>query len=114
MSLKPTIFGFLALAIFLGTIATAQTAGLWSTSGKVTTSGEKVAPTGASVEEIKGWMTLGDIAKAYNVSVAEIAQTFALPAEQATPDKPLKELESETFSVTNLRQWLAERQAQAP
>jgi hypothetical protein len=111
MRINSYVYGFLAVALFLGVIFAADALGMWSTSGKVTSTGEKVTATGANVDEIKGWMLLGDIAKAYNVSVAEIATAFDLPAD-VSPDKAIKDLESAKFSVTNLRTWLKERQTQ--
>jgi hypothetical protein len=86
----------------------AKAAGVWSVSGKLTSTGEKVQPTGTNVDQIKGWMTLDDVSSAYQVPVAEIVAAFELP-----PDTPgttqLKSLESPTFSVTNLRKWLIRR-----
>ena len=111
MRLNPYIFGVLALVIFLGTVAAAQIGGYWSVSGKVTGSGEKVAPTGANVDEIKGWMTIGDVATAYQVPLAELLTAFNLPPD-TPPTKQLKELESGTFSVTALRAWLKQRLGQ--
>ena len=108
MRLNPVVYGIIVVSLFLGTIYIAQAAGLWSVSGKVTATGEKVQPTGTNVEEIKGWMTLGDIATAYKVPVGEILGTFSLPAD-TPPTKQIKELESDTFSPTNLRTWLQER-----
>lgn len=67
--------------------------------------------TGANPDEIKGWMTLDDVAKAYNVPVAEILAAFDLPAD--TPGTAqIKSLESETFSTANLRTWLKARLGQ--
>ncbi|MCW5848492.1 MAG: hypothetical protein KIT87_00125 [Anaerolineae bacterium] len=108
MRLNPYVYGVLVLALFLGSIGVAQSAGWWSTSGKVTASGERVAPTGANVDEIKGWMTLGDVSKAYGVSVEAIVTEFKLPAD-TTSAAQLKNLESSTFSVTALRDWLRQR-----
>jgi hypothetical protein len=109
MKVKPIVFGVLILALFFGVLGGAKAAGVWSVSGKLAASGEKVAPTGASVDEIKGWMTLGDVTKAYNVPLADIVAAFELPAD--TPESAqLKTLESEKFSVTALRTWISERQ----
>ena len=110
MRVNSYLYGFLAVALFLGVVFASNAAGIWSTSGKVTSTGEKVTATGASVDEIKGWMTLGEVAKAYNAPISEIAAAFELPAD-VSPEKAIKDLESAKFSVTNLRTWLSERQA---
>lgn len=108
MKLNPYVYGLLVLVIFLGTIGVAQAGGFWSVSGKVSASGQKVEPTGADAQEIKGWMTLDSVATAYKVPVADIIIAFDLP-EETIGDTPLKDLESEEFSVTKLRTWLSER-----
>lgn len=113
MKLHPIVFGVLALAIFLGTILTAQANGIWSVSGKVSSSGEKVTPTGADPDEIKGWMTIGDIATAYGFSMDELGRQFTLPPD-FDPSKQIKEMESEEFSPGSLKEWLQERISQAP
>lgn len=108
MRVNPFIYGALILVLFFGVIGGAKAAGVWSVSGKLTSSGEKVAPTGANVDEIKGWMTLDDVATAYKAPVAEILAAFDLPAD--TPGTTqIKSLESDTFSTANLRAWLKER-----
>jgi hypothetical protein len=111
MKLNPWIFAVLVVVIFMGTIGGAKAMGAWSISGKVSTTGEKVLPTGTNVDDIKGWMTLQDVSAAYKVPVAEILAAFALPAD--TPaSTAIKDLESEDFSTTNLRTWLKQRLAQ--
>ncbi|MEJ5199236.1 MAG: hypothetical protein WHX53_09960 [Anaerolineae bacterium] len=111
MKVNPFVYGALILVLFFGVIGGAKAAGVWSVSGKLTSSGEKVLPTGTNPDEIKGWMTLNDVAKAYNVSVAEILAHFNLPAD--TPGSAqIKSLESDTFSTSNLRTWLKERLGQ--
>ncbi len=113
MRLNPIVYAVVVVGLFLGIIYTAQAAGFWSVSGKVTSGGEKVQPSGTNVEEIKGWMTLGDIAAAYQVPVEEIVKAFNLPAD-TPPTKQIKELESATFSPSNLRPWLQERMTKTP
>lgn len=108
MRVNPFVYGLLALAIFLGVIQGAQAAGIWSVSGKASASGGKIVPTGANVEEIKGWMTLGDIATAYNVPIEEIIKAFDLPASTGASTQ-VKSLEGGAFSVNELRTWLAAR-----
>lgn len=108
MKVNPFLYGILILVLFFSLIGGAKAAGIWSVSGKLTASGEKLAPTGANPDEIKGWMTLADISAAYNVPVAEILAEFSLPAD--TPaDAQVKTLESDAFSPDNLRAWLKAR-----
>jgi hypothetical protein len=111
MKVNPFVYGIIVLVLFFGILSGAKAMGVWSVSGKLTSSGEKVAPTGQSVDEIKGWMTLGDVTKAYNVPLAGIIAEFELPAD-TQESAQLKELESEKFSVTALRTWITEQQAQ--
>ena len=108
MRINPFIFGVFVLVIFLGTILGFQAAGIWSISGKVSASGEAVQPEASDVESIKGWMTLEQISTTYNVSVPEILEQFELPTDTA-PSTAIKDLETEAFSVTNLRTWLESR-----
>jgi hypothetical protein len=108
MKIKPFVYGVLVLVLFFGIIGGAKAAGMWAVSGKMTGTGERVQPTGANVEEIKGWMTLDDVSSAYKVPVTEILAAFELPSD--TPGSAqLKSLESPTFSVRDLRGWLAAR-----
>ena len=111
MKVNPFVYGVIVLVLFFGILGGAKAVGVWSVSGKLTSSGEKVAPTGQSVDEIKGWMTLADVTKAYNVPLAAIVAEFELPADTQASTQ-LKSLESEKFSVTALRTWIAEQQAQ--
>ena len=109
MKVNPFVYGIIILAVFFGVLGGAKAAGVWSVSAKVTSTGERAAPTGQSVDEIKGWMTLAEVTKAYNVSLADVITEFGLPAD--TPETAaLKDLESEKFSVTNLRAWITARQ----
>ena len=111
MKINPFIYGMVVLVAFFGVIGVAKATGNWSVSGKITTTGEKVMPAGANPDELKGWMTLADVSKAYNIPLAEIIAQFNLPAD--TPEsKQVKELESDTFSVTGLRTWVKTKMAQ--
>jgi hypothetical protein len=108
MRIHPFIYGVLVLAVFLGTIFGFQAAGFWSVSGKVTASGDAVQPSAVDVNTIKGWMTLEQITNAYGVPQAELLEQFDLPRD--TPaSTAIKELESDLFSVTKLRDWLQDQ-----
>jgi hypothetical protein len=111
MKVNPFIYGALVLALFFGVIGGAKAAGVWSVSGKLSSTGEKVLPTGTNVDEIKGWMTLNDVSAAYKAPVADILAEFKLPADTSGTTQ-IKSLESDTFSTTNLRTWLKARLGQ--
>lgn len=108
MRINPFLYGVLVLGVFLGVIYGFRWAGVWSISGKVDAQGERMAPAADNVETIKGWMTIGEIAAVYNVPLPEMLAQFQLPGD--TPaETAVKDLESETFSVSGLRDWLQTR-----
>jgi hypothetical protein len=109
MKINPFVYGVLVLVVFLGVIFGFQGAGIWSTSGKVSGSGERIEPSAADVNSIKGWMTLEQISTTFNVPVADIISAFNLSVD--TPaSTALKDLESDAFDIPALRTWLQERQ----
>jgi len=108
MTIKPFVFGILVLVIFEGLILGFQRAGYWSVSGKVTSEGKAVQPSAGDVDSIKGWMTLEQVSTAFAVPLNELLAAFNLPAD--TPaTTAVKDLESETFSVEDLREGLLTR-----
>jgi hypothetical protein len=110
MKVNPFVYGIMVLVVFLGVILSAQQLGIWSTSGKVTSSGQTVQPSSADVSSVKGWMTLEQVSTTFNIPVPEILSAFDLPAD--TPGStPLKDLESTTFDIPALRIWLGDRNA---
>lgn len=105
MTIKPFLFGIVVLVIFVGLILGFQRAGYWSVSGKITSDGQAVQPDAGEVDSIKGWMTLEQVSTAYEVPLNQILMAFGLPAD--TPaSTAVKDLESDTFSVEGLREWL--------
>ena len=111
--IPPLAYGILVIAVFVGVIGAGMAGGTFQTSGRTTASGDQVAPLGETVTEIKGWMALGDVATAWKVPLPEILAAFALPADTSA-STALKDLESDLFSVTALRDWLDARATQAP
>lgn len=109
MRINPFIYGIVVLGIFFGVILGFQSAGIWSVSGKVTASGEAVQPSAADVNSIKGWMTLEQITTTYQIPLVDLLKQFELPADTSA-STAIKDLENESFSVTNLRNWLQTRQ----
>ena len=105
MRINPFIYGVLVMTLFFGIILGFQSAGIWSISGKVDASGEPIQPSAADVDTIKGWMTLEQIASVYSVSLTDLLKQFNLPADTPAATA-IKDLESDTFEVTALRDWL--------
>ncbi len=108
MKVNPFLYGLLVLGVFMGIILGAQHLGLWSTSGKVDSSGQAIQPSAADVNSIKGWMTLEQVSATFRVPASEILSAFNLPADTPT-STPLKDLESDQFSIPALRSWLEAR-----
>jgi len=111
--IPPVAYGLLVVAVFAGVIGIGMASGTFQTSGKTTAGGGRVAPQGETVTEIKGWMAIGDVADAWAVPLPELLTAFALPADTA-PSTALKDLESDLFSVTALRDWLGAREPRTP
>lgn len=105
-------YAALVLLLFFGTIQIARQAGLWSVSGKYTPEGKPVQLTGADPAEVKGWMSIQAVLDAYHVDKDALYAEFAIPAD-VPASAALKELEeiAPDFSVTALREWLAEQAA---
>lgn len=111
--LPAALYGALVVAVFAGVIGASAATGVWQTSGRTTAGGGSVTLTGTSTAEIKGWMTIGSVSESFGIPLDEILAAFAL--DPATPpETALKDLESDLFSVTALRDWIDLRPAQAP
>jgi hypothetical protein len=108
MKINPFVYGLLVTAVFFGTIGGFQLAGIWSTSGKVNGAGQAIQPDAGDVNSIKGWMTLEQVMTTFNVPLEELQAAFSLPTD-VDPQTAIKDLESETFTVTTLKAWLETR-----
>jgi hypothetical protein len=106
--IPPVAYGLLVVVVFAGVIGIGMASGTFQTTGRTTAGGERVAPQGESVTEIKGWMAIGDVASAWSVPLPEILAAFDLPAD-TPPATALRDLESDQFSVPALRDWLGAR-----
>ena len=111
--IPPVAYGLLVVAVFAGVIGIGMASGTFQTTGRTTAGGERVAPQGETVSEIKGWMAIGDVASAWNAPLPEILVAFQLPAG-TPPGAALKDLESDLFSVSALRDWLEVRGGSTP
>jgi len=108
MRINPIVYGVIVLTVFFGIILGFQVVGVWSISGKVSASGDQVEPSAEDVNSIKGWMTLEQITTTFNVPLADLLKQFDLPSD-TPPTTAIKDLETDLFSVTNLRTWLQNR-----
>jgi hypothetical protein len=81
-------------------------------TGEAANEGKPVELTGADPAEIKGWMTTQQVLDAYPVDQSALYERFGIP-DAVPPSTPLKELEgvAESFSVSELRAWVAEQGA---
>ncbi len=112
ITIHPLLYVGLGLAVFLAPIPVSQAAGFWTTSGKVTGTGQAVVATGQDPAEVRGWMTIQMILDAYAVPQAELYAAFGIPSD--TPAfATLSSLETVApgFSTASLRTWLADRKA---
>lgn len=109
MRIHPFFIPAFTIGLLVGTVAVAQAAGQWSTSGR--TAADLTALTPA---DLKGWMTLQQVAEGLGLEVAELYAVAAIPAE-IPPATALKDLEAliPGFEVSALRDQLAVWQAGA-
>lgn len=93
---------FAILALLL-TVWIAQVTGQWITSGKQLVDVENLT----STEDIRGWMTLQQVADGFGLDVAELYELLSIP-EQTPPSTALKEMEGVVpdFEVTVVRDLL--------
>ncbi len=111
MKINPFVYGILVISVFLGVIYGLRAVGVWSISDKIDGEGKAIQPSAADVNTIKGWMPLEQVSTTFGIPVADILSAFNLPAD--TPaSMPLNDLESETFDMLLLRDWLAEQTQQ--
>ena len=90
----------LVLTALLGSVLVAQATNTWSVSGKDSIDVSQLS----SSEEIRGWMTLQQVADGFQVPVEVLLAQIGAPAD-ATAETPLKDLEKvvEGFEITALR-----------
>ena len=109
--LHPFLYAALGLLLLFGTIQVSKGIGFWTTSGRVTGTGQPVVLTGNDPLEIKGWMTIEQVAEAYRVPPAELKANAGIPP--SVPDATaLRDIErlAPGFSAQRVRNWLLARQ----
>lgn len=101
MQLKPRTAAIIILGLFWGIIGLSMVTGTWQTKA---TEEEIVVE---SSSDIKGWMTLADVSKYFELPVPELVKALELPADVET-NQPLKEIAEENGKeVDDLREVLA-------
>ncbi len=104
------LVGVLSVALVVGTVKAAQAVGFWQTSGKLDAKGNAIVATGKDPSEIRGWMTMSEVLKAYNLTKDEVYAAFSIPTT-VTEATALKDIESlaPAFSPANLRDWITKK-----
>jgi hypothetical protein len=102
MRVNPLLVPILFVAAFLGAVVIAQSAGLWSTSGRASANLDQLAPA-----DVKGWMTLQQVADSFGLSQTELYALVNIPAD-VPATTALKDVEklAPGFEVSALREAL--------
>jgi len=100
MSVNRYLLPIVVISTLLGTVLGSQVLGWWSTSGRTSVDLDQLSP-----DEIKGWMTLQQVADGLSLSLGEVYQIGGIPAA-VPPETALKDLE-EIIEVSALRDGLA-------
>ena len=111
MKVNKWLLPILALVLLLGTVGIAQAAGWWVVSGR-----EMVDLTQlTSGDEVKGWMTLQQVADGTGIETAALLAKLGLPADMP-PATVLKDIEGivEGFEITAVRTVVDEALGLAP
>ena len=109
--IHPYLYAALGLLLLFGTIQLSKEIGFWTTSGRVTGTGQPVVLTGNDPLEIKGWMTIEQVATAYQVTPNELKSATGIAAD--VPDSTaLRDVErlAPGFSAQRVRDWLLAHQ----
>lgn len=111
MRVNKYLLPLLVGAALLGSVGMAQAMGLWEVSGK-----QAIAPGGlTSSEDVRGWMTLQQVADGYGLSLADLYRLAGVPPE-VPPETALKDLESmlADFETSAVREALGIYLGEAP
>ncbi len=99
MRVNRYLMPLIVLVGLLGTVIVAQALGLWATSGRASVNLDSLTPA-----DIKGWMTLQQVADGLGVPLAEVYAAGGVPAD-IPPTTALKDLEAlvEGFETSAVR-----------
>lgn len=100
MRVNKWLLPILALVLLLGTVGIAQAAGWWVVSGREMVDLTQLTSGG----EVKGWMTLQQVADGTGIEAAALVAKLGLPAD-LPPETVLKDIEGivEGFEITAVR-----------
>ena len=120
------VFAITAIALAATVVLTANAAGWWATSGRAaltasgaaTVDGEsagdgsgKAPLTTSDPGDVKGWMTVVEVAAAFHIDPTELYAEFGIASDTPTTTA-LKDLEGQPgaeFEIQALRDWLTAR-----
>jgi len=105
MRVNKYLLPILMAAALLGSVGVAQATGAWEVSGK-----QEISLGGlTSSEEVRGWMTLQQVADGYGLEVEDLYVLLHLPSDLPA-ETPLKELEGliPDFETTTVRDVIAD------
>ena len=107
MRVRPFFVPVVLILALLGTIFVAQSAGIWSISGRTEVKEQLLAPA-----DIKGWMTLQQVIDGMGVSQAELYRVIGLSEDMPT-STALKDVEGIVpgFEIAALRDALTAKLA---
>lgn len=93
----------LGVGVIVLSVAVAMAAGAWVSTGREEIARKTVAKT-LAVEDIKGWMTIREVAELYRVDEGELRRAVGIPVS-VPASTPLRELEQtvEGFEVDEVR-----------
>ena len=111
MRVNKWLLPILALVLILGTVGIAQAAGWWVVSGREMVDLAQLT----SGDEVKGWMTLQQVADGTGIETAALLAKLGLPAD-LPPATVLKDIEGivEGFEITAVRTVVDEALGLAP
>lgn len=111
MRVNKWLLPILALVLILGTVGIAQATGLWVVSGREMVDLAQLT----SGDEVKGWMTLQQVADGTGIETSVLIAKLGLPAD-LPPETVLKDIEGivEGFEITAVRTVVDEALGLAP
>lgn len=104
MRVNKYLLPLLVATALLGSVGIAQATGLWEVSGK-----QAIAPGGlTSSEDVRGWMTLQQIADGFGLGLDDLYHLAGVPQE-VPPETALKDLEAvlTDFETSSVREALS-------